>query len=377
MTEKKLVSQRFIPVAEPALVGNEKQYVMDCLDTGWISSAGEYVSRFEALLAQFCQVEQAVVCCNGTVALHLAVAALGIGPGDEVIVPSLTFIASANAVAYTGATPVLIDCDPDSWLISLDAVRQAITPKTRAIMPVHLFGHPAPMDELRAIADEHNLFLIEDAAEAIGATYKGRMAGGLGDVGTFSFYGNKIITTGEGGAVLTNDKALADKVRLLRGQGQDPKRRYWFIEMGYNYRMTNIQAAIGLAQLEKIDWHLARRREIGEWYKELVAERLPNVQQQVEQPWAHHVYWLNSFVLPEDFPLTRDETMQALREHGIETRPFFYPLHTLPVYEGQSRFAQPNAESLALRGVSLPSSSLLTREDVEYVVDTLASFQRR
>jgi perosamine synthetase len=369
---------KFIPVAQPELNGNEKKYVNDCLDTGWISSNGKYVEAFEKAFAEFCEVEHAVACANGTVALHLALEALGIGPGDEVIVPTLTFIASANSVRYTGAEPTFVDCDPESWVISLEDVERAITPRTKAIMPVHLFGHPAAMDELKSIAKQHNLYIVEDAAEAHGAMYKGRKVGGIGDIGTFSFYGNKIITTGEGGMVTTNSAELADKVRLLRGQGQDPKRRYWFIEMGYNYRMTNIQAAIGLGQLENIDWHLRRRREIAMQYKAIFDEQMPELGQQVEQPNVHNVYWLSSFVLPRDFPLSRDETMDALREHNIESRPFFYPLHTLPVYEADyGTLDLPVSQEYALRGISLPCYGSMTEDDVRYVAETLVSLGKR
>jgi len=365
-------AKRFIPVSQPALVGNEKNYVLDCMETNWISSNGKYIKAFEDAFAAFCGTKHAVACANGTVALHLALDALKLGAGDEVIVPSLTFIASANAVRYVGATPVFVDIEPESWVMSPEAVRKAITPKTRAIMPVHLFGHPAPMDELQEIAKAHNLYVIEDAAEAHGARYKGQRVGGLGDVGMFSFYGNKIITTGEGGMVTTNSDALAERIRLLRGQGQDPKLRYWFIELGYNYRMTNIQAAIGLGQMENIDWHLLRRREIAMAYKAQFSEKMPSLIQQIEQPSSHHVYWLNSFVLPEDYPLDRDQTMQALAELGIESRPFFYPLHQLPVYATENvGLDLPITTDYAARGISLPTYADMTIDDITYVVDSL------
>ncbi len=369
---KNAVTHKFIPVAEPALIGNEKKYVMDCMDTGWISSAGEYVARFEKALAEVCQVKHAVVCANGTVALHLALATLGIKSGDEVIVPTLTFIASANAVRYTGATPILVDSEPESWLLDLNKTEAAITPRTRAIMPVDIYGHPAPADEVRDLARRHGLLVIGDAAESLGATYKGQPVGGLYDISTFSFFGNKTITTGEGGAVLTNDDVLAKQARLLRGQGQDPERRYWFIEMGYNYRMTNIQAAIGLAQLEQIVWHVQRRREVAGWYRARVQKQLPQVHIQIEQPWATSSYWLNSFVFPTEFPYDRDETMRLLRQrYNIETRPFFYPLHILPIYCDTNRHPCPTAEAIAAQGISFPSSARLSEEDVSYIVDSL------
>lgn len=363
-----------IPISQPALVGNEKKYVLDCLDSNWISSNGTYIAAFEQAFAEFCGTAYAVACCNGTVALHLALAALGIGHGDEVIVPSLTFVATANAVRYTGATPVFVDIDAAAWVMSPEAVRRAVTPRTRAIIPVHLFGHPAPMDALQHIADEFGLAVVEDAAEAHGARWDGRMAGGLGDIGTFSFYGNKILTTGEGGMLTTNSAALADTIRLLRGQGQDPQRRYWFIELGYNYRMTNIAAAIGLGQLENVQWHLRRRREIAAAYRAQLCDRMPSLILQGEHPKAWHAHWLTSVVLPDDFPLSRDQTVDALAARGIETRPFFYPLHQLPVYAADNAGLDlPVTTSIAARGMSLPTYAAMTDTDISTVVDALAA----
>jgi len=360
-----------IPVASPSLLGNEREYVLDCIDTTWISSAGRYVSRFESAFAEFCGTSHALSCCNGTAALHLALMALGVNPGDEVIVPTLPFVATANVVAYCDARPVFVDSEPETWNMDPAQIEEKITPRTRGIIAVHLYGHPVDMDPVLAIARRHGLFVIEDAAEAHGAEYRGRRVGSLGDVATYSFYGNKIITTGEGGMVVTDDAALARKIQQLKGQGQDFEQRYWFPVLGYNYRMTNIQAAIGLAQLEKVDWHLARRREIAGWYDELLGGH-PLLALQPEKPWARNVYWMNSVVLAKGFPLSRDETMLRLAEEGIETRPFFYPMHTLPMYrslaEGQSF---PVAESVAARGMNLPSSAGLTREDVGYVAQRL------
>ena len=243
----------FIPVAAPALIGNEKAYVLDCLESSWISSNGAYIERFETVFADFIGTRHALSCCNGTVALHLALLALDVRPGDEVIVPSLTYVASANAVMYCGAKPVLVDSEPETWNLDPARIEELINPRTRGIIVVHLYGHPANMDPILEIARRRHLFVVEDAAEAHGATYRGQKVGTLGDLATFSFYGNKVITTGEGGMVCTNNEVLARKVRQLKGQGQDPRRRYWFPIVGYNYRMTNIEAAIGLAQLERIE----------------------------------------------------------------------------------------------------------------------------
>ena len=269
------MSDVFIPVAAPTLVGNERAYVMDCLETTWISSTGKYIDRFERAFAEFCGVKHAVSCSNGTTALHLALLALGVGPGDEVLVPTLTFVATANAVAYCGARPVFVDSEPDTWNIDPAAgSRRESRSHTRGIVAVHLFGHPADMIAISAVARRHGLFVVEDAAQAHGAECEGRRTGSLGDVAAFSFFGNKIITTGEGGMVVTEDDDIARRMRQLRSQGIDPTRRYWFPVIGYNYRMTNIAAAIGLGQLEKVDWHLNRRQEVVDWYREALADRM-------------------------------------------------------------------------------------------------------
>jgi perosamine synthetase len=365
------MTRKIIPVAAPVLNGNEKTYVMDCLDSTWISSAGKYVDQFEEAFARFCGVRHAATCCNGTVALHLALMALGVGPGDEVIMPTLTFVATANAVTYCGARPVFLDSEPETWNMDPGLIEAKITPRTRGIVVVHLYGHPVDMDPVMTLARRHGLFVIEDAAEAQGAQYKKRTVGSIGDVATFSFYGNKIMTTGEGGMVVTNDDELARKVRQLKGQGMDPSRRYWFPVIGYNYRMTNIAAAIGLAQLEKADWHIGRRREVAAWYNEHL-RRNAALTPPVEKGWARNVYWMYSVVLNEDVPVARDDVMARLAAEGIETRPMFYPMHVLPPYrqaaEGQGF---PVADRLAQRGMNLPTWAGLTRDDVAFVCDAL------
>lgn len=357
-----------IPVATPTFPGNEKAYVLDCLESSWISSSGKYIPLFEESFARFCEVRFALSCCNGTVALHLALLALGVGPGDEVIVPTLTYIATANAVTYCGARPVFVDSEQDTWNMDPALLEARITPRTRGIIVVHLYGHPANMDAIMSIARKHGLFVIEDAAEAHGALYKNRKVGSIGDLATFSFYGNKVITTGEGGMVCTNDDALARKIHQLKGQGQDFNRRYWFPIVGYNYRMTNIEAAIGLAQLERIDWHLARRREVAAWYRDYLAH-VPSVLFSPEAPWARSVFWLSSVVLEAD-QVDRDQVMVRLLNEGIETRPFFYPMHTLPPYVDGGDY--PVAEKLAYHGINLPSAANLSKSQVERVVAALA-----
>lgn len=365
-----------IPVAAPALVGKEREYVLDCLDSTWISSSGRYLDRFESAFAEFCGVRHAISCCNGTVAVHLALLAHGVGPGDEVIVPTLTYVATANPVVYCGARPVFVDSEPRTWNMDPERVAEAITPKTRGIVVVHLYGHPVDMDPILEIAERHNLWVIEDAAEAHGARYRDRVVGSMGSLSTFSFYGNKIITSGEGGMVVTDDERLAKLVRQLHGQGQDPQKRYWFPMVGFNYRMTNIEAAIGLAQLERIDWHLARRREIAGWYREELADA-EGVELSPQEPWAESAFWIACAVLDEARFGPRDDVMAALDKDGIETRPFFYPLHTLPMYRGDSRGMEfPVAEDLARRGINLPSSATLAREDVARIGACLRGLTR-
>lgn len=357
-----------IPVGAPALIGNEKSYVMDCLESTWISSKGRYIEWFEKAFAEFCGVKHALSCCNGTAALHLALMALAVGPGDEVIVPSLTFVATANAVSYCGAKPIFVDSECETWNIDPRLIEQRITSRTKGIVVVHLYGHPADMDPILDIARKHQLFVVEDAAEAHGAMYKDRRVGSLADAACFSFFGNKIIVTGEGGMVCTNSDALACKVRQLKGQGQDPGRRYWFPVIGYNYRMTNIQAAIGLAQLEKIDWHIARRQEVASWYRDQLGH-VPEVQFSPQRPWAESVYWMSSVVL-ESSSVERDEVIRRMAEQGVETRPFFYPMHTLPPYVAVGGNC-PVAERLSRNGINLPSSALLAKAQVQRVSETL------
>jgi len=363
------VEKRQLSVSAPMLVGNEKAYVLDCLDSSWISSSGEYVERFESSFADFCEARHAISCCNGTVALHLALVALGVGPGDEVIVPTLTFIATANAVTYCGAKPVFVDVEPDSWTIDPSRIQEKITSRTRGIILVHLYGHPCDLDPVRSLASRHNLFVIEDAAEAHGAEYKGRKVGALADIGIFSFYGNKVMTTGEGGMLTTNDTAIANKARLLRGQGMDTQRRYWHEVIGFNYRMTNVAAAIGLAQLEKIDWHLSRRAEVTNYYRELL-ENFPGVSWQADKEWAKPIYWMFNVVLESNYD--RDAVMSCLKDSGIETRTVFHPMHVLPPYRSEDDHSQyPVADKISAGGLTLPTWAGLSRDDIRYVVDCL------
>lgn len=358
--------EKFIPISVPNLSGNEKKYVLDCMDTTWISSNGRYINEFESTFGAWIGSKNALTCCNGTVALHLPLLALGINPGDEILVPALTYIATANAVQYCGGTPVFVDCLRDTWNIDPADMERKITSRTKGIIPVHLYGNPCDMDAVMAIAKKHNLFVLEDAAECHGASFGNKKAGTFGIAGIFSFFGNKIITTGEGGMVVTDDSELAGKIRLLKGQGMDPNRRYWFPITGYNYRMTNIEAAIGLAQLENIDTHIAARKQIADWYQEFLGEISKHISPQKITAGAVNVWWMYSILLSSEAIISRDALMQALALDGIETRPFFYPMHIMPAFFNEQAKC-PVSESVSARGINLPTHALLTREDVEYI----------
>lgn len=359
-----------ISVAEPKLAGNERKYVLDCLDTNWISSNGKYIGAFEQAFATFCGTKHAIAANNGTTALHLALVALDLQPGDEVIIPTVTYIATANAVRYCGATPVLVDVCADTMNIDPKEVEKKITKRTRGIIPVHLYGHPADMDSINAIARQHDLWVLEDAAEAHGAEVNGKRVGNLADCATFSFFGNKIITTGEGGMITTNDDELAARLRLYRGQGVDPNRRYWFPVVGYNYRMTNIQAAIGLAQMESVDQALEDRRVLSRLYDEALAPLKDVLVLPVTHPGMRHVYWMYTVFLREGDESRRNNVMAALDQADIETRPVFYPMHVLPPY--QEKAIYPVADLWAQRGMNLPTHQYLTKADVDRIAATLA-----
>jgi perosamine synthetase len=359
----------YIPVYQPSLTGNEKKYVNECLDSTWISSKGDFIPRFEQAFAQFTGTRHAATCSNGTVAIHLALVALGLGPGDEVIVPTLTYIASVNAIVYTGATPVFVDSVAETWQISADDVRAKITPRTRAIMAVHLYGHPCDMPALRALADEHGLFLVEDCAEAFGSYIGKRHVGSFGHISTYSFFGNKTITTGEGGMVTTDDETLHDRVKHYKGQGLAKHRQYWHDVVGYNYRMTNICAAIGLAQLEQAQLFLQRKRAIALNYARHMDEM--GLDYLRESPGTTHSFWMFAMLVPD--ARQREALRDALQSAGIETRPVFYPVHTMPMYS--QRFQRhPVAENIGWRGINLPSSPELSNDDINRITTSIESF---
>jgi perosamine synthetase len=364
-----------ISVAQPTLNGNERKYVLDCLDTNWISSVGKYIGAFEEAFAKFCGVEHAIATNNGTTALHLALVALDLQAGDEVIIPTVTYIATANAVRYCGATPVLVDVHAETMNIDPADIERKITSRTKGIIPVHLYGHPAEMETINAIARRHKLWVVEDAAEAHGAEVNGRKVGSMGTCATFSFFGNKIVTTGEGGMVTTNDAALAAKLRLFRGQGMDLARRYWFPVIGYNYRMTNIQAAIGLAQMETIDKSLSDRARLAEWYAEALADLEDQIVLPKDVQWTKQVHWMYNIFLREGGATRRDAVMHALDLADIETRPVFYPMHVLPPYKEDT--AYPVADLWAPRGINLPTHQALTRADVQRIADSLKEALRQ
>jgi len=362
-----------IPVCEPYLDGNELEYAADCIKDNWISSLGKYIGEFEQGFARYCGAKYGVSTTSGTTALHLALVSLGIRKGDEVIVPTFTMIAPAFGVVYTGAKPVLVDCEPDTWNMDVSQIERKITQNTKAILPVHIYGHPCDMDPILEIAQKLNLYVIEDAAEAHGAEYKGRKVGGIGTVGCFSFYANKIITTGEGGMIVTDREWVAERARRLRDQAYSPEKRFLHTDVGFNYRMTNIQAAIGLGQLERISELVERRRKTARLYNELLKE-VEGIRLPAQKEWAKNVYWMYSILIQDEFGISRDELQAKLKESGVDTRAFFIPMHQQPafgnlgLFEGES---YPVSEEISRRGMYLPSGSGLQEEEIEFVCATL------
>jgi perosamine synthetase len=358
-----------IPVYQPTIDGNEKEYVNRCLDSTWISSKGEFIEKFESKFSEFLGIKHATTVSNGTVALHLALVALGVGAGDEILVPSFTYIASVSTIVFAGATPVFVDSLEDTWQMDPEDVKRKITGKTKAIMVAHIYGHPCDMDPLVKLAKDNNIFIIEDCAEAFGSKYKGRYAGTFGDIATFSFYGNKTITTGEGGMVVTNDETLYDRSYHLKMHGLAKYRQYWHDVLGFNYRMTNICAAIGLAQLEKAEAKIEAKREIAMIYKSCLAE-LP-LQFHNECGDVYHSYWMCSVLF--ESPQIREDARAFLSENGIETRPTFYPVHTMPMFSTKYQ-RLPVAEKLGWRGINLPSFPGLTEENIIEISSLLKKF---
>lgn len=367
---------RTYPVAETHLVGNERLYLNQCIDSNWISSRGPFVDKFERAFARQADCKHAVACANGTVALHLVLAALGIGPGDEVILPAFTMIATANAVKYTGATAKLVDSEPISLNIDPDLIEGAITKNTKAIIVVHTYGHPAQMYRLLGIANAHGLFLIEDAAEAHGAEISGKRVGSFGLAGTFSFYANKIITTGEGGMVTTNDAEFERIVRRLRDHAFHPERHFWHEYVGFSYRMTNLQAAVGLAQTERIDEIIAARQRLRSWYHDRLRD-CPGLRLPHESLGVRSVFWMYGIRVDASFGCTSHALRTQLASRGIETRSFFVPMHIQPIYIDQFRGQSfPVAEDLCRSGLYLPTSEVLTEQDVDWICEQINDIQR-
>ena len=360
-----------IPVYQPSITNLEKQYVNDCLDSSWISSKGKYIDIFEKSFSKKTGVDYSTTVCNGTVALHLALLALGVCPGDEVIVPTFTYIASVNAIVYCGATPVFVDSLEETWQIDPQDILKKITPKTKAIMVVHLYGQSCDMDSICKIAKSNDLFLVEDCAEAFGTYYKGQHVGSFGDVSTYSFFGNKTITAGEGGMVVTNNETLYRRALHLKGQGLAEHRQYWHDVVGYNYRMTNIACAICQSQLERSDELLLKKRKIAEYYNN--AFEGTHVQTHKEQPDTIHSYWMNSVILNCDQE-QRDEFRKYLQDNGIDTRPLFYPVHTMPMYSKRYEMHKV-AEDISRRGINIPSYPDLTGDELNYIIDTILGYE--
>ncbi len=365
------MKKMIIPVAEPNLGREELNNVVKAVKSGWVSS-GEYILKFEKEFAKYIGVKYAAAVSNGTTGLHLALLASGIKKGDEIIVPDLTYVATANAAAYIGAKPVMVDVEPDYWCIKPEAILKAITKKTKAIIPVHLYGNAAEMKEILKIAKKHRLLIIEDAAEAHGAVYYGKRAGNLGNAGVFSFFGNKIITAGEGGMITTNDKKIYERVKLLRNQAQDPKNKYWHPEIGFNYRITNLQAAVGCAQIKKLNSFIDKKRQIFQWYKKYLKD-LKDITLNSERENTKSVYWMISIVLGNGVSrkISRDTLRNLLEKDGIETRPFFSPLSKLPMYRKERHLSNLTAYNLSKNGLNLPSSTTLTESNVKFVCQAL------
>jgi len=372
------VQDKVIPVAEPEIGEDEIRNVTEAIRSGWVSSKGPFIEEFEEGFSRYIGMKHGVSTSNGTTALHLALTALGIKRGHEVLIPDLTFASVANVVIYIGAEPVLVDSHTDYWCVDPGKLAGQVTNKTKAIMLVHSYGIPCDMDAIMKIAKDHNLYVIEDCAEAHGAEYKGRKVGTFGDISCFSFYGNKIITTGEGGICLTNNEDLARKVKILRDHGMDPNKRYWHQVVGFNYRMTNLQAALGIAQLKKISHFLSRRRKIAETYSSLL-KTVQGIVVHPEMPWARNAYWLYSILIDrEKYGVSRDELMLKMARKGVETRPFFYPIHDMPPYRKYARQRHFYvAERLSSSGMNLPSSVKLTEEQIQQVAKLIRDNQQR
>lgn len=361
-----------ISLAQPQLTGNEYRYLMDAFLSTWISSTGKYVTQFEESFSKYCGVRYGVATSNGTAALHLALLALGIGAGDEVIVPNMTFAATINAVLYTGAAPVIVDIEEDSWCISPDEIERAVTKRTKAVIPVHIYGQPCDMEEICNIAQKHGLYIIEDCAEAHGAEWNGKKVGSFGDISCFSFFGNKVVTTGEGGMCITDNEELAEKMKVYRDHGMRKDRRYYHEVVGYNYRMTNLQAAIGMAQVERIDEILIWRRQLEKGYRQTLKEVRGVDLQRDDLPKRKKITWLVSILVEKD---KRDTILMRLKEKGIDTRTFFIPLSDMDIYRPYAFSECVNSQEISARGLNLPTTAEITQQTIELIAACLKEGQ--
>lgn len=361
-----------IPLCVPEIKGNEWKYVKECLDTNWVSSVGSYVDRFEVEFAEYLKAEAAVVTMNGTAALQLAMVALGIGEGDEVIVPSMTFISSVNSIKYTGAEPVFVDVTRENYVMDISKIEELITDKTKAIMPVHIYGYPVDMDRLNEIAKKHNLYVIEDATEALGTVYKGKMVGTLGDIGCFSFNGNKLITTGAGGMMVTMNKDIAKKAKYISNQTKTitDNGGMYHEEIGFNFRMPNVLAAMGVAQLEMVPEYLEIKRKNAQTYSELLKD-VKGIKLIKEEAYVENCYWLYSLLVTEEFPVSRDELIKKLGENGIMARPFFMLVHEMPPYKNCKYGTMENSKYVESCGINLPSSVNLKQDEIIKICEVI------
>lgn len=368
-----------IPVNEPLLDGNEKKYLLECIETGWISSEGSFVKDFEQKFAARIDRKHGIAVCNGTAALDTAVEALGIGPGDEVILPTFTIISCILQVIRSGAIPVLVDSDPLTWNMDATQIESKITQRTKAIMVVHIYGLPVDMDPVHDIAKRYGLRVIEDAAEMLGQTYRGKPCGSFGDISTFSFYPNKHITTGEGGMIVTDNDKLAERCRSLRNLCFQPSKRFVHEELGWNFRMTNLQAAFGVAQLERLNEFVNIKRSIGQKYNDLLQDITGLQLPLPENEYAKNIYWVYGIVLKDDVPFDALEAIKRLSQAGIGTRPFFWPMHEQPVFQKMGLFrdaSYPVSDNLARRGFYLPSGLALTDEQMNTVAQTVKELMK-
>ena len=370
-----------IPVNEPVLTDKDFEFLKDAFTSGWISSAGKYIEEFEQNWAEYCGMRYGISVSNGTAAIQLALDAAGIGKGDEVIMPSFTIISCGQAVTNLGAIPVLVDSDVNTWCMDVTSIESRVTKKTKAIMVVHMYGHPVDMDVVMGIAKKHNILVIEDAAEVHGAKYLSNrgtsseqwlVCGGIGDISTFSFFANKLITTGEGGMVLTSDSGINNRAMMLRNLCFNNERRFRHYELGYNYRLTNMQAAIGVSQIQRIEEIVERKIEIGRYYQEQLSQ-IEGIQLQKQESWAKGVFWINGLVLDDSLNCTAEKFCDELRKLGVDTRPFFLGMHEQPVFASKGLFIgekYPVSERIARQGFYLPSGLSLTIDQVDEVINS-------